>query len=215
MFMRQKLDNVEIKDPFIGELDKKPSCIKRSCFVGCGLIVLFIIGGLLLLKFTTNEKPKELKSLPEFFPQEIPIYDSKNVDTITLQSEHKKNKELEWLLILPKLVASPVVIAQSDDTDKTKWQIFIEFITKPMLSQKEIITVEWQDLSASPDFLQEYYINELKKAGFQVILSKDKGTWIQFSFEKDYIHGLFLINDSPKTDGTDFLSLTTTVINKP
>ncbi len=73
--MRQKLDNVEIKNPPIGEFNKKPSCIKRGCFGGCGLIILFLIAILVILKFTTTENPKELKALPEFFPAEIPIYD--------------------------------------------------------------------------------------------------------------------------------------------
>jgi len=212
--MRQKLDNVEIKNPPIGGFNKKPSCIKRGCFGGCSLIILFIIAILVILKFTTTENPKELKALPEFFPAEIPIYDIDNLDTITLQSEHKKNKELELILMLPKIIVSPIVILKSENKENS-WKTFIEFIKAPIIPQKENITLDWYNLSANPDFLQEYYTNEFKKNNFNILISKNTGNRRQFSFEKNGINGLFYITDSPKTEGTDFLSIYITIVNKP
>jgi len=212
--MRQKLDNVEIKNPPIGEFNKKPSCIKRGCFGGCGLIILFLIAILVILKFTTTENPKELKALPEFFPAEIPIYDIDNLDTITLQSEHKKNKELELVLMLPKIIVSPIVILKSENQESS-WKTFTEFIKAPIIPQKENITLDWYNLSANPDFLQEYYTNEFKKNNFNILISKNTGNRRQFSFEKNGINGLFYITDSPKTEGTDFLSLYITIVNQP
>ncbi|MCF6276684.1 MAG: hypothetical protein L3J07_02425 [Candidatus Magasanikbacteria bacterium] len=212
--MRQKIDSVEIKQPPIGGLRKKPSCIKRGCFMSCGLIVLFLIAILVILKFTTTERPRELKELPEFFPIEIPIYDADNVDTITLQSEHKKNKELELVLMLPKIIVSPIVILKSENKESS-WKTFTEFITKPIIPTKENVTIEWFDLSASSDFLQEYYAKEFKKNNFKVLISKDNGNRRQFSFKKEGVSGLFFINDSPKTEGTDYLSLSVKIINTP
>jgi len=212
--MRQKLDNVEIKNPPLGEFKRKPSCIRRGCFGSCSFIVLFLIAILVILKFTTTESPKEIKALPEFFPAEIPIYDIDNLDTITLQSEHKKNKELELILMLPKIIVSPIVILKSEDKESS-WKTFTEFIKAPIIPQKENLTLDWYDLSANPDFLQEYYANEFRKNNFNILISKDTGNRRQFSFEKNGINGLFYITDSPKTEGTDFLSLYITIVNNP
>ncbi len=116
--------------------------------------------------------------------------------------------------MLPKIIVSPIVILKSENQESS-WKTFTEFIKAPIIPQKENITLDWYNLSANPDFLQEYYTNEFKKNNFNILISKNTGNRRQFSFEKNGINGLFYITDSPKTEGTDFLSLYITIVNQP
>lgn len=220
VFMREEINNIEIKEPPIQKLNKERSCLKKSCTTGCGCIVLIVIISLLILKFIAVPRPKELKSIPSYFPEIIPLYDEQDIEKITYTSGKQKNKILELTAYLPKIILVPIYLSINeylppeiksdleDMKDKTGWEKFVYLMQRPITDKKDIIEIEWKKLSADPEFIYEYYQTELKKQKFDTdIISQTKSTK-QMSFIKYDIHGVLYINDDPDKKGTDLTILT-------
>ena len=146
--MRRNIEQIEIKEPPIQELGKKRSCLKRTCFTGCGCIVIFIIASVLLLKFATGPRTKKLNEVPDNFPESIPLYDSDNIQEINFTSGKEKGRILEITAFIPKLILSPIILGLGKDADsgaggisknikKTgTWKNFVEIKTFPALDIK-------------------------------------------------------------------------------
>jgi len=227
--MRKTFENVEIQEPPLQEMSKKRSCLRRSCVSGCGCIVLFLVSVMVLLKFATNPRPKELKNVPENFPESVTIYDATNIQKISIISGKKRGRSIEIAAYIPKIILSPLILAlnlnvPSNQTtsveedfvkdQKTTRDNFYRFINTPVTDHRDTIKIEWSRLPAEPNFLQEFYEKELKKNGYTVESTTDTQTKKQSHFYSDTspVDGVIYIEDNSETPGTDYLSLS---VNTP
>ncbi|MBI2436626.1 MAG: hypothetical protein HYV41_02720 [Candidatus Magasanikbacteria bacterium] len=224
--MRQEIDKIEIKEPPIEELNKKRSCIKRTCITGCGCFVIIFIISLLLLRFAIGPRTKEVRDLPQYFTETIPIYDAENIERITYTSGKEKGKYAEVAAYVPKLVLSPIIIhfdtkyryipRTITEREMTKWEKFIAFMGEPLTDSRDIYKIEWIELSADKNFITEYYQKELERSGFELgVLSTTREiTQFTFSNETQDIDGLVYITDNKETQFTDYISLTVNIPSK-
>ena len=220
--MRQEIDKIEIKDPPLEELNKKRSCLKRTCITGCSCFVIMFLVSLVLLRFTMGPRAKELKDLPQSFIKNIPIYDIEGIEKITYTSGKERGRIVEFTAYIPKLVLSPFVvyfdkeykyipIYDSANRDVSNWEKFIAFLSKPIADHRDILKIEWVKLNAKQSFVVEYYQTELKKQNFEIGLKSKNDNVIQFTFTKDNIDGVVYTMDEGDTEGVDYVSLTTNI----
>ncbi|MFA6427008.1 MAG: hypothetical protein WCW16_00975 [Candidatus Magasanikbacteria bacterium] len=220
--MRQEIDKIEIKEPPLEELNKKRSCLKRTCLTGCGCFTILFIISLLIIKFTMGPQAKQLRELPNTFIKTIPIYDKDNVETITHTSGKERGRGVEAAAYIPKLIISPVVIfldtehkyvpvLYTEEPGMTNWQKFIAFMARPIADHRDVFKLEWLNLSASQNFILEYYQKELEKNGFTIMNVSETDTIKQFTFSKDKTDGVLYTMDNKETKFTDYISLTVNI----
>lgn len=218
--MRKDIDKVVIQEPPIQELKKKKSCLKRSCVSGCGCVIIFLVISLLILKFTSGPRIKELKEIPDQFPTAIPIYDGDNISKINFTSGQERGKSVEVIAYVPKLVFSPLLVLWEQktgkenysDKEKSFFENFINIMKEPVTDHRDIIKIEWTELPAEPKFVYEYYQSELERNDFKLKNKNNNNKNYQFSFSKDNIEGVLYIEDVAQKTGTDYISLT---VNTP
>jgi len=217
--MRRIIDNIQIKDPPIQELGKKKSCLRRSCSVGCGGVVIFIIASLIILKLSASPRQKELKALPPHFPAAVPVYDIGNSDRIAFTYGKEKGRWVEIVAYAPKLVVAPIVIIVNEKlfpsttpNNENRFSRFTRLLKEPVTDHRDTVQIEWTELAAEPRFVYNYYKNELEKSGFSIKPSQNNDSVKQFSFQKDLIEGAVFIEDATENDGTDYVSL---IVNFP
>ncbi|MCB9798998.1 hypothetical protein H6758_04725 [Candidatus Nomurabacteria bacterium] len=85
--MRSETEAVEIQDPPLEELKKGKSCLTYSCLSGCGCIIIPLICSLFLLNLILHSGEKRIEQLPEWFPAGLELYDSDQVEKMTLRKE--------------------------------------------------------------------------------------------------------------------------------
>ncbi len=218
--MRRNIDKIEIQEPPMQEFKKQRSCLKRACFTSCGCFVFFLIGALLILKFTAGPRVKELKSTPLNFPTEIIIYDKDNISKITMISGEDRSKALETIAYVPKLALSPIFLvlekkfpareenAEGRIEEKNTLENFMALMKEPVADHRDKVQVEWTELPAEPRFVYNYYKDELLKARFAINEAANKDNIRQFAFSLNNTEGVLYITDDAQKEGTDFVSLT-------
>jgi hypothetical protein len=222
--MRRTIDKIEIQEPPIEELKKQRSCLKRSCTTGCGCLMLLLIAAVLILKFTAGPKTKELKKVPENWPSEIPIYDQDNISKITFISGKDRGRAMEYVAMGPKLILSPAFLilekrfpAREEpkdgriQTDLSTWENFVRIMKEPIADHRDKIQIEWAELPAEPKFVDAFYQDALKSAGFDINISQSNEKMHQFVFTKENTEGVLYITDDAEKNGTDFVSLTVNI----
>lgn len=223
--MRRNIDKIKIQEPPIEQLTKKNSCAKRSCASGFGCIIIFLIASLLLLKFATGPKIKELKAVPDNFPKSVTLYDTDNITKITFVSGKEKSRVVEAAVFIPKLLLSPMVLMLDNNVTSRKttdangrlivnktptWRDWFNYMKEPVTDKRDIVQIEWSALPAEPRFIQNYYKTELKKDNYKIedSASTDNVRQFHFSSIKENVEGVIYIEDDPKNSGTDYVSLT-------
>lgn len=221
--MRRSIDKIEIQEPPMQEFKKQRSCLKRACFTSCGCLVFFLIGALLILKFTAGPRVKELKSTPDNFPDKIVVYDKDNISKITLISGEERGRAIETIAYVPKLALSPIFLVLEKKfpvreenlngriEQKTTWEKFVSLMREPVADHRDKVQVEWTELPAEPRFVYNYYKDELIKTGFAVNESSNKDDIRQFAFVLNDTEGVLYITDDAQKPGTDFVSLTVNI----
>jgi len=217
--MRRNINNVEIVEPPIGELTKKYSAfsaIKRTCFTGCGCLVVLIIGITIFLRLALGSGPQTLKKIPDNFPTDIPIYDVDNTEQITFVSGKYKNRGIEIAAFFPKIILSPLFLTLNKDEQNTAdtgkltsvknlWKI----ISAPVSDHRDTVQIEWRNLDAEPSFIINYYKTELNKNDYKIDVESEGQAVRQFSFSKDTITGsIYVQGDDTLKPGTDYVVLT-------
>ncbi len=217
--MRRNINNVEIVEPPIGELTKRYSAfssIKRTCFTGCGCLVVFLIGIAIFLRLALGSGPQTLKNIPENFPKDITIYDEDNIEQITFVSGKYKNRGIEIAAFFPKIILSPLFLTlnkseqSAEDTGKLAsvknlWKI----ISTPVSDHRDTVQIEWRNLDAEPTFIINYYKTELQKRGYKIDVESEGQAVRQFSFSQDTITGsIYVEGDNTVKPGTDYVVLT-------
>ena len=108
------IDKVEIKEPPIQELQKKRSCLWRSCTTGAGCILLFLAGSAIIIKLAITPKVKELSAVPDRVQDAVPLYDQENIHTIKFTAGADRQKALSRAAALPALILSPIITNLDD-----------------------------------------------------------------------------------------------------
>ncbi len=210
---RDLIKDVQIKEPPLEELTRKYSTfstIKRSCLGGCGCLLFLFIILVVILKIVIGVGPQDLKSVPENFPKEIPVYDKDNIESITFISGKYKNRAIEIAAIFPKIILSPLLLALDKNTHNTPtnfntnraytvgqvWNI----INTPISDQRDVVTVKWGTLDAELDFVLSYYKIELNKNNFTINADSETEKIKQFSFSRGDTSGSFYIEAGEDTD---------------
>lgn len=209
--MRDTGDKIIIQEPTIRHLDKKRrSCMKRTCVTGCGFIFLFLLVSILLLKLTFGPKTIELKKIPQEISTQVPVYDPLNNDRVTLTSYKERNQTLEKIAYIPKTIFSPILLINKAEAEQTHPWItrFKQLIKEPVTDQREIYTIEWHALQATPKFIFSYYTTELKKQGYSVEIKTETTKVRELNFTKDAITGNVFIEHEYAEAGTGFAKLT-------
>lgn len=213
--MRRNIEKIEIKDPPIQDLKNKKSCLKSSCSTGCGCLLLFIIGSLILLKYASGPQVKELKTIPDNFPPAIPIYDKDSIDQINFTSGAESSKVQEVAAFIPKLVLSPILMLWEKKNESLQniytWDNFRKFMRQPATDGRDTVEIIWKSLPAEPRFIEKYYQSELEKNNFQIELTSNQEDIFEFSFIKEKTEGVFYLTDDLDKNGTDYFSLTVRV----
>ncbi len=216
---RPVIDNVEIVEPPLEELTKQRSGFKRTCLSGCGCVVIFIVGAIIALKLAVGPGPQTLKSVPEYFPKDIPVYDADNIESITFISGQYKNRGVEIAALFPKLILSPLLVnnqntenEHSEDSEGI-FKDFVNVLTQPVGDHRDTVQIKWVDMNAEPNFVINYYMTELKKKNFN-IEAESEGKNVnkvvkQFSFQRqtDNVSGSMYVEGPVNGRGTNYASL--------
>ena len=220
--MRRDINDVEIKEPPIREFEKKSSCLKRSCAIGCGCFAILGIGFLFLLRYGGAPRPKELKKIPAALAERIPLYDKKNINRIVLTSPSNRPRLASQAILLPKAISPSllhIVVPEKKDArgslrsertilHRSAWTEFTDRMKEPNAGEPDVYEIEWIDLSAKPQFLQEYYKQAFEKMDFTVANVSIGDKVLQFSFTKENTEGSLYIEDTDGRIGTDEVLLT-------
>jgi predicted PurR-regulated permease PerM len=189
MLSESSSDDIQIQSPPIQELEKKTSWLKRSCLALSGCFILFCLGIAGVLFYLRLPKTKEVQTIPANFPDSVPVYDSKNIDTITVDPARP----------LPPFFSN---IANMIGRK-------INYIPKELQNRpNEIIKIQWDDLSAKPSFVIEYYTKALTKKHFWIDQkSFNSGRSQIMQFATSTFSGTLTIQDKPESSGTDSTEL--------
>jgi hypothetical protein len=198
---------VEIKEPPIQELNKKRSCLKRSCATGCGCIVIFFLAALGLIWFATHPPASSAKKVPSNFPVSIPIYDPDAITSIKIISGAEHNRWIAWAGYLPKFVVTPILFG----LDRVSGNVSAVGRTILAVDRRDSIRIEWEHLSAQPKFIDNYYQSVLKKAGYLMSAGTEINANRRFEFSTGTIDGVLIIRDNPEREGTDSVVMTVSV----
>lgn len=225
------IDDVEIVEPPLQELTRKGSFFKRTCLTGCGCVVVIIIAIIIGIYLFLGKGPDELKSIPDYFPDTIPLYDKDAIEKITLIPGKYEKRSIELALFFPKIILAPL----SDDSLENTTSSAQAILNSQMNSIKKLwsvaatpdedytntVKIEWRDVSADPQFIFSYYKNELTKNNYHVKIEDENPLQPQFSFSYKEISGTFIAyKDAGKKGGTShailkvILPLKTTFLNE-
>ena len=214
------IDKVEIVEPPIEELSKNRSSFRRTCFTGCGCIIVFIIAIIIAIWFAIGPSPKTIKILPGNFPGDIPLYDKDNIEQMTYISGKYKSRGLAVAAFFPKIILSPLLLRANQSypgapdlelspaTSRTDYLRRVwHLLTTPVSDKRDSVQIEWHNLDAEPNFIVSYYKKELRKAGFTI--NEDSQNHKQISFSKNMVDGTFsVVGDEEQKPGTDYALLT-------
>ncbi|MFA5062099.1 MAG: hypothetical protein WC526_03050 [Patescibacteria group bacterium] len=219
--MRRNIDNIEIVEPPFEELTKKYStfsAVKRTCLAGCGCLVIFIIGIIILLKVLMGAGPQNLSKVPANFPADIPVYDKDSIQRITYVSGNYKNKGIEIAAIFPKIILSPLLMSLENKQPASStnsggfsignlWQL----LTAPISDHRDTVQIEWRSLAADPFFIVGYYKTELQKNNYNIDLESEGNDVRQFSFSRGDINGSLYVESGGGKAGTNDMILTVNI----
>ncbi len=208
--MRRNIDRVEIKNPPIEEITKKRSCFKLSCSSSCGCLLLVIIAGIIFLRATVGEKTRELKHIPSRVSQEIVVYDAESIGKIEYTPYDRRASFLSLLGYIPRLLIAPfeLYLNPPDSAEKSTGDRFIAYMKEPVGTQRDKVLIEWNDLSAEPSFIVDFYKTELRKKGFLIDSISKNNIIEQFIFSKRSMSGALYVEDHPGTRATDIVRMT-------
>ncbi len=213
-------DAVEIKAPPIVELNKRRSCVKRSCAIGCGGMFLFLAICASLLWLATHPRVKQLDTLPGNFPSDIPVYDKDAISSMTFISAKGRTRWVKLASFIPDPLVPPLLSALDTVKNQSvnnaeRWQEFAEILKQNAGDRRDTVQIQWEQMSAQPKFVVDYYKSELKKKGYAITEQISDPNRTIFSFQKNAAVGAFFLTDDIKKDGTDSLLLIVDIVPEP
>ncbi|HBB38514.1 MAG: hypothetical protein UV82_C0011G0056 [Candidatus Magasanikbacteria bacterium GW2011_GWD2_43_18] len=170
--MHRNTDDIQIQGPPIDEIQKRSSCLKRSCGTLLGIIIVLLLILSFLIHTIVRPRIKHLAILPTDIPKEIPIYDAQNLDVISYIDGGQRAQAIELLAFVPKAILSPLILAIENADEaagaetESLWESFIRILGTPVADHRNILSVEWTELQAAPSFIHSYYRTALTQAGY-------------------------------------------------
>lgn len=220
--MRADIDEIEIKDPPLEELTGRGGCLRKSCGTCSGLILTLLIGSFLTLYFTAPPQGKSLKQVPVEY-KDVPLYDTENLETVTLTEARERGKRVEQIAFIPKLILSPLLIeadrqhwvlrhirpeaATAIEQKKSFWDKLMVLLREPVSEQRDLLNLEWHNLSADPGFIAEFYTKALERGGYTLGKMVTSPETRQFTFAKPGLDGVVIIANDPATPATDHVTI--------
>lgn len=221
--MTRRPEDIIIQEPPIQELSRQYSCLRRSCFSCLSVLLVILAVSLLILKFTLIPAPKELKKTPVNFSDEIPLYDPDSITKVTVLPGTDRSRAVEAAALIPKAIIAPFFITLDKQQSFLKrsypsstvnfatasfGEKFNLFLRAPIGDHRDEISVTWQDISADPKFISEYYLKELDKRGFIIMAPTQTDRITQYTFSRADLDGSIYIQDEPNTPTTDSMIIT-------
>lgn len=197
---------VEIQEPAINEIKKPRSCAKRACGSGCGCAVIMIAifaAGVWLFAPPESEK---ITALPDEFPPSFPLYKAESITGITHISAARKRRGPETAALIPKIALTPFLVWFDKTDARTSTSLLAairEAIKTPVTTYTNTTSITWDRLGAEPEFVDEWYYNELSKQKLTVTRVMVSSTNRALKFSDDTINGAVSIDDPTPADGTD------------
>jgi hypothetical protein len=219
-------DSVQIQDPPLEAIEKKHSCVRRSCVTSCGCFLFVIIGAAALVIWNTKPTIKTFKSPPPVVPADLPLYDPDSIETITYTAGKPRRPIVDGAVIGAKTILAPLVYVRdqyikkyissgnSDATVSTSTfrDAVVEYITSPAAPITDVVEIIWHDSSATPNYIMNYYTKELKKYHYTITEKTGSNDDQALFFTRDNIKGVLEIKNDPATPATDLFSITLTFI---
>lgn len=223
---KNKLDTVEIVEPPLGELTKKRSSFKRTCFTGCGCLLLLLVAAVVAFRVAVGTGPTTLSAVPKNFPNDIPIYDKDTIDQITFISGRYKNRSMEIAAFFPKVILSSLLLTiqhneqpkpqPGDSASAMSLKRLWSILTAPVGDARDTVQIEWKNMDAEPSFVSSYYKKELLKKGYTIDEEKENRGTYTFSFSQNAISGALLAQgQEERQPGTDYAVLTVNFSSAP
>lgn len=201
---------VEIQEPAINEIKKPHSCAKRACGSGCGCAVIMIAllaAGVWLFAPPEAEK---LKALPDEFPPSFPLYKAESITEITHISAAHKKRGPETAALIPKIALTPFIVWFDKTDARTSTSLVAairEAVRTPVTTYTNTTVITWERLGAEPEFVEEWYGNELSKQKLAVLGTMVSSTSRALRFEDTTMSGVLSIDDPTPDGGTDRVTL--------
>lgn len=219
MKRRDLIKDVKIVEPPIHELNKKSSGLKRSCFVGCGFIFLFIIGLLIGLKFYLGSGPSTVTVVPLNFPlEDVPIYNKDKITDMTFISGEYKSRRVELAAIFPKVFLLPFLSDTANEEikieEKSNYKSLFQTIAMPITDKKDNFKIEWADVDNNFNTFINYYQKDLERHDFIInaFTESNKYKKIDFSRPDGYNGTIYAENTGEQKNKTTYAFL---MLNMP
>lgn len=201
---------VEIQEPAINEIKKPRSCAKRACGSGCGcaaIIIVLLASGMWLF---APPQPEKVTALPGTFPTSFPLYKPESITGITHTSAERKKRGPEAAAIIPKIILTPVFVwlnRSKTDTRTSTLRAIRDAINTPITTYTNTTVITWEQLGAEPEFIDEWYYNELSKQQLAVTRASVSSTSRALRFTDTAINGSLSIDDPTPDAGTDSVTM--------
>lgn len=210
------IDRIEIKDPPLQELNKKRSCLWRTCFTGCGCIVFFLAVTIVFIWYATTPRVHKLKTVPEELTRAVPLYDTDSITNIRFTSGLDRRRAIARGAYIPKIALSPLLYLLDQNSTSSigaagqimDWSTIRRALDSPVTDERDLYQIEWQDLPASAGFIESFYRAEFGKRKFELESTAESNGTKQFVFHKKNISGRLIFQPAEKETGTKYLSLT-------
>lgn len=152
--------------------------------------------------------------MPPTFLETIPLYDKDSITKIMYTTGQDRGKNVERIAYIPKMIIGPVIAWLNRNEHKkgaeaieSYWDTMITFIQEPVADHRDVIMIEWTNLSADDEFIAQFYKTELKKKTFAITAESASDRVHQFVFSKETIEGLLFVSDTKNTKGTDSVKM--------
>ena len=199
-------DDVEIQGPAMKEIRRTRSCIRRTCFSGCGcffVLALIIVAGFWLF---APPLPKETNVVPDDFPTDLPVYKIKSATKIEYISAKRQKRGPETAAFIPKILLAPVFLALEEpeehatstvgaEAGKSAWHAFRGIVKEPLKDYRNLAIINWKGLSAEPQFIDDWYQAQFVNAGLRVQRDFLETTIRKITFDDDGIDGTVVIEE--------------------
>jgi hypothetical protein len=189
MNKEELLKDVEIVEPPIQEFKKRGHWFATACLSGSGCVLLFVATIIIGIKLYIGAGPKTVKNLPTNFPTDVPIYDQYNIDKITYISGRYKSRSMEMAAFFPKLVLSPMIsrdqgVSSSIQKNPNVVKEFFRVLLRPVGDSRDIIQIEWRDITSDVETIITYYKRNLTTNGFIVESETQSNNYRQMTFTR-------------------------------
>lgn len=178
-------------------LKNRKSCLRRGCSLTFGfLIVVFLLFFLLYWLFG-NPKPQRTAALPSNFPTDIPLYKFEERATIAYLSSEQKNKPIQRIAQIPKIIFDQLLL-----TKKIDWLDLKQFVQTPKNKEEiDSTSISWENIEGERDDIYGFYQKNLKQQNFKTMAGLKTDNTLTLDFQKAKIIGRLTVEKRSDAQG--------------